>query len=208
MSEKNQKEISPLQFHWSFWEGLQDEKKNMHSADAWKNLLRNVATFGNVGDFWHFFRGIPKPSGVFYDSKLREKRPVGTDQDSRVLESLSLFKAGVEPSWEDAANIRGGEWWMRKAVTPAVLDNWWTNIVLGLVGCTIENSDDICGVRVVDKSKAGDGRTFVKIELWLRTKDSATRNALLEKLCASMADGDTYKADELKREFQWKVHGV
>jgi len=109
---------------------------------------------------------------VFYDSKLREKRPVGTDQDSRVLESLSLFKAGVEPSWEDAANIRGGEWWMRKAVTPAVLDNWWTNIVLGLVGCTIENSDDICGVRVVDKSKAGDGRTFVKIELWLRTKVS------------------------------------
>jgi hypothetical protein len=162
---------------------------------------------------------------------------VGTDQDSRTLESLSIFKTGIEPSWEDAANIRGGEWWMRKAVTPGVLDQWWTNIVLGLVGCTIEGSDDIAGARVVDKSKAGDGRTFVKIELWLRSKvsfqikenryhshtnskmltksfrlmslqDSATRNALLEKLCSVMAEGDSQKALELQREFQWKVHGI
>ena len=33
--------------------------------------------------------------------------------------------------------------------------------VLGLVGCTIENGDEIAGARVVDKSKVGDGRTIV-----------------------------------------------
>jgi len=39
-------------------------------------------------------------------------------------------------------------------------------------------------------------------------QDSATRKALLEKLCSVMAEGDSQKALELQREFQWKVHGV
>ena len=54
----------------------------------------------------------------------------------------------------------------------------------------------------------GDGRTIVKIELWLRSKDVATRNKLLESMCDIMADGDQQKAAELRKEFQWKVHGV
>jgi hypothetical protein len=49
---------------------------------------------------------------------------------------------------------------------------------------------------------------FRKIELWLRTKEVATRNQLLESMCDVMADGDAQKAKELQREFQWKVHGV
>jgi len=79
---------------------------------------------------------------------------------------------------------------------------------MGLVGCTIENGDDITGARVVDKSKVGDAKTIVKLELWVRSKDVATRNQLLESMCALMSEGDAHKAEELKREFQWKVHGV
>jgi len=41
-------EAKPLQFTWCFWEGLQAEKKNSHSVDAWKNLQRNVASFNTV----------------------------------------------------------------------------------------------------------------------------------------------------------------
>jgi len=77
-----------------------------------------------------------------------------------------------------------------------------------LVGCTIEKGDEITGARVVDKSKPGEGRTIVKIEIWLRSKDPSTRNGLLEKACLTMCDGDKDRAQELQRDFQWKVHGV
>jgi hypothetical protein len=107
---------------------------------------------------------------VFYDSKTREKRIVGTETSMRSIESICLFKDGVEPSWEDLSNVKGGEWWTRKLVSNEVLDAWWTNTVMALVGCTLENGDDITGFRMVDKSKAGDNKTNVKIELWLRTK--------------------------------------
>lgn len=179
-----------------------------HSQVDWKNLQRHLCSFTTVEDFWSFYERLPPPSTVFYDCKNRELKRVGKDGEERCIESFSLFKKDIEPSWEDDGNIRGGEWWFRKAVQPAVLDKWWNNLVLGLVGCTIENGDDITGARVVDKSKAGDGRTIVKVELWVRSKDAATRNQLLESMCSLMADGDAQKADELKKEFQWKVHGV
>jgi hypothetical protein len=135
-------------------------------------------------------------------------KKVGKDGEERCIESFSLFKKDIEPSWEDDGNIRGGEWWFRKPVPAAVLDKWWEILVMGLVGCTIENGDDITGARVVDKSKVGDAKTIVKLELWVRSKDVATRNQLLESMCALMSEGDAHKAEELKREFQWKVHGV
>lgn len=54
---------------------------------------------------------------------------------------------------------------------------YWNNLVLGLIGCTIENGDEITGARVVDKSANG-GRTMFRIELWLRTKDIGVRTQL------------------------------
>jgi len=199
---------NPLQFTWCFWEQQSADKKNVQSRSEWTCLQRHICSFSTVTDFWFYNRSMPQPSQVFYDGKNREKRLVGKTGEERVIESFSMFKKDIEPSWEDDGNIRGGEWWIRKVLPPAVLDKLWENLVLGLAGCTIENGDDISGARVVDKSKMGDGRTIVKIELWLRNKDVATRNKLLESMCDIMADGDQQKAAELRKEFQWKVHGV
>ena len=66
---------------------------------------------------------------VFYDGKDRTRRRVGNEGEERVIESFSLFKNGIEPSWEDDGNIRGGEWWIRKQVQPGMLDRWWENLV-------------------------------------------------------------------------------
>jgi hypothetical protein len=180
----------PLQFKWSFWENRISNQKSMQTQD-WKNLQQHLCSFNNTEDFWHYYGGLPKPSAVFYDGKERMRRRVGKEGEERIIESFALFKNGIEPSWEDDGNIRGGEWWIRRQVQPGMLDRWWENLVrlamlfmllfeappphtlthkplnrssaqvLGLVGCTIENGDDIAGARVVDKSKVGDGRTIV-----------------------------------------------
>ena len=40
----------------------------------------------------------------------------------------------------------------RKSFQPDQLDVYWENLVLALIGETIDIGDDICGCRVVDKS--------------------------------------------------------
>lgn len=46
------------------------------------------------------------------------------------------------------------------------------NMVLGLVGETIDVGDEICGARVVDKSKGS--HAVYRFELWLRSNDHST----------------------------------
>ena len=41
---------------------------------------------------------------------------------------------------------------LRKPFTPDQLDTYWENLVLALIGETIDVGDEICGCRVVDKS--------------------------------------------------------
>ncbi|CAN0383716.1 unnamed protein product [Discosporangium mesarthrocarpum] len=44
-------------------------------------------------------------------------------------------------------------------------------MVLGLVGETIDHGDEICGARVVDKSKGN--HVVYRFELWLRSQDQS-----------------------------------
>jgi hypothetical protein len=96
-------------------------------------LQRQLCVFNTVEDFWMYYRNVPPPSAVFYDGMKREKRRVGKDGEERAIECFSLFKKDIEPSWEDDSNIRGGEWWLRKAVQPGQLDSLWQNLVSGAV---------------------------------------------------------------------------
>ncbi|CAN0543694.1 unnamed protein product [Ectocarpus sp. 12 AP-2014] len=45
-------------------------------------------------------------------------------------------------------------------------------MVLGLVGETVDVGDEICGARVVDKSK--NNHNVYRFELWLRSNDGNT----------------------------------
>lgn len=54
--------------------------------------------------------------------------------------------------WEDPHNATGGH--LEYRITPfqtkaGQLDEYWNNLVLGLVGGTIEHSDYITGIRLV-----------------------------------------------------------
>ena len=154
---------------------------------------------------------IPTPSAVFYDGKARKR--VGKPPDDRQIESFSLFKDGISPEWEDSANMSGGEWNLRKSSRDGrdspMIDDWWQNIVLGLVGHTIEDKDEICGARIVDKSGNKGSNQVFRIELWLRTKDSKVIKKILDKMIEVMLDGKQPKGRGLGADdFQWKMHGV
>lgn len=74
--------------------------------------------------------------------------------------------------WEDPLNANGGHFEIRYSPTKdpdeqARLDEHWNNVVLGMVGASIEPSGMITGVRLVDKlHNTARGGGFVRIEIW------------------------------------------
>jgi len=194
----------PLQHTWCIWEQRSADKRNMTDQE-WKDLQKKLCEFSTVEDFWRYFYHLPPPSDVFYDG--RNKKRVGSPPNDRTIESFSLFKKNVAPEWEDPANKTGGEWVMRKSFRAEEIDEYWRNIVYGIVGETIEDpavGDMITGARVVDKSNGKGHQPTYRLELWLRTKDAKLSEGLKRRLLDIMGDGTTPRG--LTDGFQWKSH--
>jgi hypothetical protein len=164
--------------------------------------MREVCEFSTVEEFWKFWSFIPRPSEVLFDGQTRK------EVDSRTIEAFSVFKKGIKPEWEDIANKSGGELVCRKTMTSDQLDIYWENLVLGLIGETIDEADEVCGCRVVDKSKKGSSRTMFRLELWTRSSSEVTANLLKSRLNDVLSDGESSKANSKVRplEFEFKVH--
>ena len=69
-------------------------------------------------------------------------------------------------------------------------DDFWQNLVLGMIGETIDTADEICGARVVDKSTGS--RQMYRLELWFKRKDQAVADELLQRMCTAL--GPTAKS--------------
>ncbi len=68
-------------------------------------------------------------------------------------------------------NQNGGEYHLRRHFTPGQLDKTWLNLCLALIGENIDpiKNNEICGVRLVDKSQA---KAAYRFEVWYKTKNS------------------------------------
>jgi len=80
------KEEHPLNDSWTLW--YQSCNKNL----SWEDNLHEVSTFSTAEGFWRLY------NWTFKLSQLNR----GCD--------LSLFRANVQPKWEDPANERAGRW--------------------------------------------------------------------------------------------------
>jgi len=175
--------------------------------------MSQICQFRTVEEFWKNFHHIPKPSEVFFDGDCRKK--VGLTE-MKTVEEYSLFKKGIEPEWGDKANASGGEWFCRQYFETDVLDLYWQNLVLGVIGETIEDGadedrtsgsttaeDHINGVRVLDKSR---GYPMYKMELWINTRDQKIRDRIKAKLLDVITNGQHASARKTQPKFDWKDH--
>jgi len=163
-----------LESEWVIWEHRAPDKNSKSYEDNMAKLCE-VAT---IEDFWKAFNNIPKPSQLFYDGRTKKKFA------DRTVESFSVFKKNIKPEWEDAMNRAGAEWFCRKAFQMPQLDDFWTNLVLGMIGETIDTADEICGARVVDKSVGT--RCMYRLELWFRKKDQSIADELLARMTTAL----------------------
>ena len=64
-----------------------------------------------------------------------------------------IFRDNIRPEWEDRMNEKGGhfQFQLKPNVGGGQIDEYWNNLVLGMIGATIEPANMITGVRLVDK---------------------------------------------------------
>lgn len=186
---------------WVLWEHAGGANKD---PNTWKENMKALCEFRTVEGFWQYFNHLPRPSEVFFDGECRKK--VGPE--GKTVEEYSLFKKGIEPEWGDAENVKGGEWFCRQYFESDVLDLYWQNLVMGIVGESIDDGLDdtglsyVNGARVVDKGK---GYPMFKLEIWVGTRDVVLREKIRDRLLQVLTDGQP-PSKKAHPKFDWKDH--
>lgn len=194
----------PLQHTWHVWEQIQRDSSHADRTIDYSENTRDLASFSTVQTFWQLWAHIPQPSEL-----LGHKRMIRQDSNgkSHVVDALMIFKEGIKPMWEDPQNATGGHFEYRIApfqTKAGQLDEYWNNLVLGLVGGTIEHSDYITGIRLVDKLSQGR-HPCIRMEVWVKKCDRLIQEKLsknLEKCFATKLDGSLGSAPR----GDWKSH--
>lgn len=148
-AESEHRPSHPLEYEWVFWYDKRPTmgKRMKGEQENYESNLRPIGSFGTVEDFWRYYNHLVKPSKL------------------EVNANYHFFKNGIKPMWEDAANAKGGKW-VINFKEKNILDVCWENVVLGLVGETLDVENEICGA-VVSRRKAGD-----RIALWNKSNNN------------------------------------
>ncbi|KAF0688384.1 Aste57867_20004 [Aphanomyces stellatus] len=112
---------SPIQNTYCFWY----MKKNSGKTESYEKSIKELGEFRTVQGFWRVYNHLIRPNDL----------PNTTD--------YHLFKAGIKPMWEDAANRRGGKWMIR--IRKGIASRYWEDLVLAIVGEQFDVGNEICG---------------------------------------------------------------
>ncbi|CAH8358782.1 unnamed protein product [Eruca vesicaria subsp. sativa] len=156
--ESKEKQPHKLERKWSFWFDNQSKPKQ---GAAWGASLRKSCTFDTVEDFWGcvFFSSLVSSHSLHESIFIPSKLTPNAD--------IHLFKAGVEPKWEDPECANGGKWtYVVTNNRKQALDKAWLETLMALIGEQFEEADEICGVVASVRQKQD------KLSLWTRTKSN------------------------------------
>ena len=179
-----------LQNVWSVWEHKRDA---LSGREGYGTNMTKLCTFKTVEGFWRFANRIPPPSSMFTTDTGSKKF------NEREIEGISVFKEGIRPEWEDPKNMHGGELSVRRQMNIGQLDQWWEDLLLGIIGETIDPTDVITGVRIVDKS-SNKNKLSYKLEVWFecnQTNEPQTIEAIKENISTAL---------NTQLKFEYKPH--
>jgi translation initiation factor 4E len=149
----------PLENAWTFWFDEKPEQGVAMTPEDYANAIKSIGTFKSIQLFWRYWNNLET-----------HRLPVSSN--------LRIFKRGIKPMWEVAANRNGGKWTI---YTHSYQTNkQWGQLVLALIGEQFEHSALLCGA--VLSIRQGGG----VIALWINTASDAaaieTTTAQLRRL--------------------------
>jgi len=115
--------LHPVQHRFVFW--YTQRTPGIRSRTSYEDNMKKIADFSTVEGFWGCYCHLARPSTL----------PNPTD--------IHLFKEGIRPLWEDAANRNGGKWIIR--LKKLVSGRFWENLVIAMIGDQLDYGDTVCG---------------------------------------------------------------
>jgi len=111
-------------------EPTQEQKEGGEASGTYENSIKKIETAMTVEEFWGIYNYLVRPNEL----------PTTTD--------YQLFRAGIKPTWEDAANAKGGKWIIR--LKKGLSSRYWEEVMLALIGgqFTGVTEGEVCGVVV------------------------------------------------------------
>jgi len=124
-----------------------------------------------------------------------------------------IFKDGIKPEWEDPVNAKGAHFEYK--IKPDLsggggqIDEYWNNLVLGMIGSMIEPAQMITGVRLVDKLSGPRAAGVIRLEVWFSDADDKEAVKALQKnveVCMQTGLDDKRRSKEFPK-CETKTHG-
>jgi len=167
----------PLRYQWVLWEQIIMDSNN--KGANYSDATHKVGKIKTVKEFWRYWNHLPQPSELLQNKKFIREGPDGVQN---VVDALMIFKEGIKPEWEDKINTHGGHFpfSLKPTIGGGQVDEYWNNVVLGMVGSTIEPAYMITGIRLVDKL-AAQRNPGVRIEVWFSDYHDTANVDLLQK---------------------------
>ena len=154
---------------WSFWENY--ESKNKTKLD-YSESVKEIYTFDNILSFWQFWNKYPGNNSreIFYNGEYLKY----FFKEKYRITAMNIFEKGIKPEWEHEKNIKGKILSLEYIIDDKLkdffnkADELWTKLIILLIGETIPYSNNINGIRFVDKTKLGYHISVMfKFEIWV-----------------------------------------
>jgi len=187
-SEEMLKKDLPLRYTWAIWEQIMQSSDGKQSQ--YSDATHKVSNFSTVQEFWKLWNHMPQPSELLEQKRMVREQPDGL----HVIDAIMIFRENIRPEWEDKMNANGGhfQFQLKPNVGGGQIDEYWNNLVLGMIGATIEPANMITGVRLVDKLSGPRAANVIRLEVWFTSYDDsavATLRRNVEKCMATRLDG-------------------
>lgn len=138
----------PTKTEWTMWYDCQ-AKRNL-SSEGYSSILNEISTIETIPQLLYLLDNLEKATAWPLNSNVH------------------FFRGGIQPLWEDQANMKGGKWVMELpkgfGVVNTELEKTWERTVLYAASEMIDNKI-VCGCVLSPR------RSFDRIALWTKTID-------------------------------------
>eukprot|EP01024_Parvocaulis_polyphysoides_P069639 TRINITY_DN853_c0_g2_i1.p1 TRINITY_DN853_c0_g2~~TRINITY_DN853_c0_g2_i1.p1 ORF type:complete len:236 (-),score=44.32 TRINITY_DN853_c0_g2_i1:1633-2340(-) len=168
----------PLKYRWTFWIDVPKDNSQFKNDKNWQDSMEQLCTIGTVEDFWRLFNNVITPGNL------------------KPRADLYFFKEYIKPDWEEPINEEGGCWSLLVPKSPEskmLLDRWWMNMLMAVVGEQFDHSQEICGLCVHIRRGQDNMKNPDRVALWTRNAYAAEEQIAIGKYMKKVLEVTTDK---------------
>ena len=169
-SEKNIP-LSQITFNrsWVFWESYTAKDQKLEYEESNKAIFEwnDIITFFQ---FWNSYPGNDAKN-IFFNGN----RVIYYFEEKYRINAMNVFVKGIKPMWEDEKNNGGKYLQLEYQIKPdeadyfsSVSSLFWKKLVLNTMGENYPGSENVNGIRFVDKTHFERGKIIMfRFEIWV-----------------------------------------